>query len=155
MDLTLELDSVASDLLKEFPEVAVRYDVPIEPQAGTFVIRSQHSDLSVESRYTFRIERDYQLIYYSADPQDAIEIMNRYARRCLKGNTLIPILDDSLRYIRINSFGYGLPVKTEMGLYMVMAMMPTELRQARDQETYQKIMKVQFTIKSIEIDAQP
>lgn len=142
MSLLVELDSVASDLMIEFPDSAIKYEIPKEPQSNTFIVRAQVNDFSTESRFTFRIERAYQIIFYHDDPQAALETMDRLARRCLKGEAMIPILDDSLRYIRINSFGYALPVKTESELFSIMAVMPTELRQARDLETYQKIMKV-------------
>jgi hypothetical protein len=57
-------------------------------------------------------------------------------------DAMIPLTDGSLRYIRINSFGFGIPVQTESGLFSIVGVMPTELRQARDQETYQKIMQI-------------
>lgn len=147
MSLLVELDSVASDLLIEFPDAAIKYEIPKEPQMNTFIIRAQTNDFSTESRFTFRIERDYQIIFYSADPQIALEKMDQLARRCMKGETLIPLIDNSLRYIRINSFGYSLPQRTESGeLFAVIGMMPSELRQARDQAAFAKIMSVSARI---------
>lgn len=140
MGIMVELDSVAAAVLSEIPGAAVKYEIPVEPQSGQFIVRAQNSDLSSESLFTFRIERDYQIIFYSDDPQTAVETMDRLARRFMRGDTMIPLADNSLRYIRISGVGFGTPVLTESGLFSILGIMQTELRQARDQEAYTKIM---------------
>ncbi|KTS84480.1 hypothetical protein NS115_03905 [Paenibacillus jamilae] len=146
MGILTELDSVASVVLEAFPESEMKYKVPKEPKTGQFVLRSQKNDLSTESRFTFRIERLYQLIYYSDNPAEALDIMDRLSRQLMRGTTLIPINDGSFRYIRIESFSFSDPVETESGLSAVIASMPTEIRQARDQKTFEKIMQVHARI---------
>ncbi|MGM1023549.1 MAG: hypothetical protein ACQEXV_24185 [Bacillota bacterium] len=146
MSILTELDSVASVVLEAFPESEMKYKVPKEPKTGQFVLRSQKNDLSTESRFTFRIERLYQLIYYSDNPAEALDIMDRLSRLLMRGTTLIPINDGSFRYIRIESFSFSDPVETESGLSAVIASMPTEIRQARDQKTFEKIMQVHARI---------
>jgi hypothetical protein len=147
MSIEVELDSVASVVETEFPGSAIKYMVPKEPKTDTFSIRPQKSDLSTESLFTFRIERLYQLIYFSNDAQKALDVMDKLSRRLLSGTTLIPLNDGSLRYIRIGSFSFSDPVETESGLSAVLATMPTELRQARDQKEFEKIMRVSVRIK--------
>lgn len=146
MGLLAELDSVASVVLTEFPESAIKYKVPKEPKAYQFVIRPQKNDLSTDSRFTFKIERLYQLIYFSDNPEIALDVMDKLSRRLMAGTTLIPINDGSLRYIRIGSFSYSDPVETESGLSAVIASMPTVVHQARDQETFNKVMGLQARI---------
>lgn len=141
MDVIIELDSVASAISAEFPVSAVKYDVPVVPVADTFVVRSQTNDINSETRFSMLIERDYQIIYFSDDLESAIRSIDRLARKCMNGDAVIAI-SGSFRYIRVGSFSYSQPIETENGLYAIVGVMRTELRQARDQPTFDKIMRV-------------
>lgn len=137
-----ELDSVASFITQAFPSSAIKYDIPNEPKANTFVIRTQSTDVQTESRMHVRIERTYQLIFYSDDVQTAFETMDRLSFLTMDGNALIPLNDDSLRYIRVESFSFGNPLETESGLHVVIGVMPTQVRTARTQEIFAKIAEI-------------
>ncbi|MFS0841165.1 hypothetical protein [Paenibacillus sp. 1P03SA] len=146
MDFITELDSVAAVLSAEVPGTDIKYDVPKEPASGQLIIRAQRNELVTESHFTTRIERLYQIIYFSNDPAAAISAMDRLSRKLMFGTTLIPVEDGSFRYIRIESFSFSDPVETESGLAAVIATMPTSIRQARDRETFVKITKLNARI---------
>lgn len=146
MSLIAELDSVAAAVSAVLPDIDIKYSVPNDPKSGHFIIRTQRNELTAESRTIFRIERLYQLLYYAEHSEIALDQIDKLSRHFMAGTTLIPINDGSLRYIRIGSFSFSDPVENESGLKVIIAMMPTELRQARDQATFEKIASIHARI---------
>lgn len=143
-----ELDAIANDVLTLVPDAVIKYEIPKEPKSNLFVIRTQNNGFEKETALTYKIDRAIQVIYYTKDVQTAIDVMESYGRRCLAGNGLLAVNDDSLRYLRIEGFGYSQPLRTENEIYSVVGVLECEVRQARNIETYQKIRSIRATINS-------
>lgn len=142
MGIQNELDSVASFLTSLYPSATIKFAIPKEPKADTFVVRAGVTDISTETRFHMRIERDYQIVYYGVDVGATLERMDHLSRQAMDGRLVIPMLDGSMRYIRVDSFSFSHPTEAEGGLFAAIGVMPTELRQARTQEVFEKIQQI-------------
>jgi hypothetical protein len=114
--------------------------VPRTQTANMFVIRFQGDSRELETAAHYRIDREYQIVYFGADETDVLAKMDALSK-ALYQRKLIGI-KDSLRYIRVESFSFSQPFKTENALYACIGVLSTEVREARDQATYTKIMQV-------------
>lgn len=119
----------------------VKQNVPTTPTADTFVVRFQRDSTESETAYHMLVEREYQLLYFASSVVTVLERMDVIRRKAVN-DLLIPLNDGSLRYIRITGFNVSQPFKNEGGLDVINAVMQAEVRQARDQETYEKMMNI-------------
>lgn len=87
-----------------------------------------------------RRSRDYQIVYYGSNVEEVLTRMDKFERIVLN-NLMIPIAS-SLRYIRVEGFSFGTPMKTESGVDVILGVLQTTVREARDQTTYDKIRHV-------------
>lgn len=142
MSLQNELASVASFVKSVLPPTTqVKYDVPTQPTKDNVVVRMLTTDTESETGYHYRIDRTYQIVVYGADAPSVLDKMDVIMRKANDGKAVIAI-SGSLRYIRIGSFSFGAAFKTESGVYACVGVLPTEVREARTQEQYDKIMHV-------------
>jgi len=142
LSLQNELASVASFVKTVLPAATqIKYEVPTQPTKDNVVVRALTSDFASETGYHYRVERTFQIVAYGADSPSTLDKMDAIARKVNDGKTMIP-MKDSLRYIRCGSFSFGAPFKTESGVYACIGVLHTEVREARTQEQYEKIMHV-------------
>ncbi|QDX93636.1 hypothetical protein EEL30_15825 [Brevibacillus laterosporus] len=141
MSVVTELESVGSFVSAVVPKVALKYDVPKQPTKDTLVVRVQSSSPESETRYHYRIDRDYQIVVYGVDSASALTKMGDIERVLNDKTMLIPV-KGSTRYIRIGAFSFSMTFATEGGLSACIAVLSTEVREARTQEQYDKIMHV-------------
>lgn len=147
MSIVNELNSIYDFLKAAYPTATIeRQDVPESPVANTFVVRLQYNDTQTETRYSYRNDREFQLIYFGKSSVDVLTKVDELSRQFNNGKFAIPIRD-SLRYIRVKGFSFTTPFKSASGVDAVIAILQTETREARDFETYEKIMSVIADIK--------
>ncbi|NHN31131.1 hypothetical protein [Paenibacillus agricola] len=141
MTLVNELGSVEAFVKALFPSVVtVKQTVPLQPVAGTFVIRFQNGSTESETAHHFRNSRDYQLVYFGTSAADVLAKMDAVSS-ALYQTLLIPI-SGSLRYIRVDQFSMSAPFKTDNDVHAIIGVLSTEVRQARTQQVYDKIAQV-------------
>lgn len=114
--------------------------VPAQPTANSLSIRLQSADTETETLYHMARHREYQFVYFGASNVDVITKMDELDRK-LNNDLLIPI-KDSLRYMRVESFSLSQPFKTENGIDAIIGVLSVTVREARDQEQFEKIMNV-------------
>ena len=141
MTLKNEVESVGTFVKSVVPGASLKYDVPTQPTKDNVVVRIQGTESESETGYHYRTDRTYQIVVYGEDALDVQTKMDALRRKCMDGKMAIPI-NGSLRYIRIGSFSFSAPIRTEGGLFACIGVMPTEVREARTQEQYDKIMHV-------------
>ncbi|WP_025846490.1 hypothetical protein [Brevibacillus agri] len=142
MALLNDLSSVGAYVKSALPSsVQLKYEVPTQPTKDNVVVRMLTTDTESETAYHYRVDRTYQVVIYGADSPTVIERMDAVSRKVNDRTTLIPIAG-SLRFIRTNGFGYGAAFRTESGLWACAGVLQTEVREARTQEQYEKIMHV-------------
>ena len=135
--------SVKDFIAEKYPDVnTILQNVPEQPTSNTLVIRFQRDNREIETSFGVVAEREYQIIYFGERAPDVLTVMDGLSRKFLYGRTVIPI-KNSLRYIRVAGFNFGQIFKTEQDtIEACIGVLQTEVREARDQQTYDKIMKV-------------
>ncbi|EMT54715.1 hypothetical protein I532_03885 [Brevibacillus borstelensis AK1] len=137
-----DLESVSVFIESVLPSTAqIKNEVPSKPTKNTVVVRMLTTDTESETRYHYRIDRAYQVVIFGEDSPTVLERMDTVSRKVNDKTTMIPILG-TLRYIRTDSFAYSAAFRTESGLWACVGVLQTEVRQARTQEQYDKIMHV-------------
>lgn len=145
LTLVNDLVSVESFVKATFPTARTEKQTPPKkPSANLFVIRFLNDGRESETAAHFRIDREFQLIYYGSKSEDALTKMDALSK-ALYQRQVIPI-NGTLRYLRVKSFAYSQPFETENDLYACVGILAIERREARDTETYAKIMNVHTTI---------
>lgn len=146
MSVVNELNSIYDMLKGVYPTAGIeRQDVPEVPVANTFVVRLQNNDTQTETRATYRNDREYQLIFFGSSSVDVLTKVDELSRLFNNGKFAIPIRD-TLRYIRVKDFSFTAPFKSASGVDAVIGVVQTETREARDFESYEKIMSVNTTV---------
>jgi hypothetical protein len=115
-------------------------NVPATPNANEYVIRYLLSEQTTETAAHYRLNRDYQIIYFAANEFACITKGDVIAHQ-LNNTDVIP-LKGSDRYMRVGSFSFSQPFKTESGMYAIIGILQLELREARPQATETKIASV-------------
>lgn len=141
MALVNDLLSIEDFVKAQFPTAHTeKQTVPLKPAPNTFVIRYLGESREVETAAHYRIDREYDVVYLGATAADVLTQMDALGR-ALYQTKLIPI-KDSLRYIRVESFSTSQPFETENDLFACIAVLQTEIREARDQAEYDLIQHV-------------
>lgn len=154
MSVINEIASIHDVIKAHFPDSAIkRQDVPANPTANTFIIRLQYDASSAETRGLTLSNREFQIIYFGTSGVDTLKKFEELQKVLMGGNMMIPI-KGSLRYLRVKAFSYGTPSKTAGGVDLVIGVIQTETRTARDRPTYEKIGQVntEITTGTIVID---
>lgn len=147
-DLLNEMVSIKEFIKEVLPDADIKLqNVPEKPTPNTLVIRFQNDNREVETAFHVVAEREYQIICYGDKAPEVLTKMDGLSRKFLYGRTIIPI-KNSLRYIRVAGFSFGRIFKTEQdNLEACIGVLNTEIREARDQQTYDKIMQVSARFK--------
>jgi hypothetical protein len=139
--IVTDIESIEQYVAPLFPAATIYLQyVPTEPTANSLSIRFQGADTSTETAYHMAQRREYQLVYFGASNIDVLTKMDELDRK-LNNDLVIPI-KDSTRYLRVESFSLSQPFKTENGVDAIIGVLAVTVREARDQQEYEKIMNV-------------
>lgn len=141
-----EVESVAAFVSPVFTSAKVSYqNVPVEPAANDLVVRYLSSDNTTETGYHYRLNRDYQIIYFAQNEFACLQKFEALERHI--NDALVIPLKNSDRYLRLESFSFSQPFKTEAGtVAAIIGVLSVHLREARTQTTSEKINNVISTI---------
>jgi hypothetical protein len=142
-----ELESLADFVQALFPDVRIeRQKGPDDIADNSFIVRFLAENQNANENATYVVhERTWQLQYFGTDIQDVLTKTSRLSKHSANLRLLIPI-KDSLRYMRIVSFGASEPFITSNEIDGIMIQISTETREAKDQETFAKIAGVSTVI---------
>ena len=105
--------------------------MPAKYTAGEMSIRYMGDTTTSETGYHYRLDREYQFVYFGTSELDCIRKATALQRK-LNSTHAIP-LKGSSRYIRNGLFSLSQPFKTEGGeVYAVIGVLQAELREARE-----------------------
>lgn len=150
-DLLNELEAVLSYIRGVYPTSGYeRQNMPLQPQANTFVIRFQNSGTRQETALSYVDTREWQIVYIGGiQPFDVGDVLTKAegVKRHTAGafRQVIPVNNEDLRYMRVGSFSFGQPFKLEGGNHAVIGVLTTEVRKARDLPAYEKILQAGVT----------
>jgi hypothetical protein len=139
--IVTDIESIEQYMALLFPTATIYLQyVPSQPTANSLSIRFQGADTGTETAYHIARHREYQLVYFGTSNVDVLTKMDALDRK-LNNDLVIPI-KDSLRYMRVESFSLSQPFKTENGIDAIIGVLAVTVREARDQEQFEKIMNV-------------
>lgn len=149
-----EMGAILAWLRAEFPDIPADQfglqQVPEKPPTDSFYLRFQNDSREHMTSFSIVARREYQVIHFNVLP-DVLARMDSLARKCLYGRMMIPIDEESRRYVRIDSFSFGNVLNTEDrdDLKAVVGVLSVELREARDEKAYEKIRQlfVRYTLR--------
>lgn len=140
-----EIESIA--LLAEplFTASSVYYQrVPTEPSPSELSIRFISSSSDDEASNHYRLERDYQIIYFAENELACLQKMEALERE-LNKKLVIP-LKDSTRFMRVLSFSFSQPFRTESGnAVAIIGILNAAVREGKDLTQYTKIGQIGVT----------
>lgn len=135
MALIEDIVALESFIKAHFPDATTtKQTVPAAPVHNSFVIRFLNDDRETETRYHYRIDREYQIIYFASKAEQVLPKMDTLARMLYE--------TDAIGRMRVESFAFSQPAKTENGIYVSIGILETSVREARTQAQYPKINKV-------------
>lgn len=112
--------------------------LPLKYTAGELSIRYQGDTSTSETGYHYRLDREYQFVYFGASELDCIQKATALQRK-LNSTHAIP-LKGSSRYIRNGLFSLSQPFKTEGGeVFAVIGVLQAEMREARNFDAVPKM----------------
>lgn len=144
--LIKEVESIAAYIESLFPTADIHYQqVPIEPAADTLVIRYIDTQSTSESGFHYRLDRTFQIVYFAKNDFVCMQQTESLESK-LNSGLVIPILGSD-RFLRLESFNLSQPFKTESGtVSAIIGVLSANLREAREQPKYPKIMNVDATV---------
>lgn len=120
--------------------------LPLKYTAGELSIRYMGDTSESETGYHYRLDRQYQFVYFGATELDCIRKVSALQRK-LNSTHVIP-LKDSSRYLRNGSFSMSQPFKTEGGeVYAIIGVLQAEMREAREFVQAPKMHEINVGIK--------
>jgi hypothetical protein len=111
-----------------------KQDVPAQPPPNSFYVRMIDEDRETETRYHFRIDRAYQIVHVASRPDTVLANMDALGSAVYQS--------ELIEHIRVNAFSVSQPAKTENGLFVIIGVLDTSVREARIQTQYPKINNV-------------
>lgn len=145
-DIALEVES-----LRDFVADSTLYTriwmqfLPAKYTAGELVIRNIGSDSESETGYHYRIDREYQFVYFGTTERDCI-VKGSALERKLNSTHVIP-LKGSSRFIRNGLFALSQPFKAEGGeVFGIIGVLQAEMREARQFEQPSKMAAIDSSI---------
>lgn len=135
MGLIDEIVAIEAFIKTKYP--AAKYEkqtVPEKPANDTFVIRFLDDDREKETGVHYRIDREYQVIYFALTPQAILPVMDALSKHVYQ--------TDSIGNFRVESFAYSQPFKMESGIHACIGILTGDVREVIPQKSWPKINNV-------------
>lgn len=122
-----EIGAIESFIQANFPESATgKQTIPKKPIVDTFYIRFLNDDRTTETRYHYRADREYQVIYFAQWPEEVIPKMDALSEALYQTENIAS-------GIRVESFAFAQPVELDSGGYVSIGILEVAVRTARQQ----------------------
>lgn len=143
-DITVEIESLRDYVIDPKYSRIWMQSLPDKFTASELAIRFVGDESTSETGYHYRMDRDYQFIYFGKSERECITVASGLQRRI--NNTDVIKLKGSDRYMRIGQLSVSQPFKTEDGnVFAVIGILPAVVRQAREYEQYPKMSEIDIT----------
>jgi hypothetical protein len=140
VSIVSEITAIETYINNLFPDSSTgKQIIPKNPPVDSFYVRFLSDDRETETRYHFRITREYQIVYYAKWPEDVLPKMDALSATIYQTETIAP-------GIRVDSFGFSQPVKMDSGdIYASIGILSVSVREARVQPNSPLIENVSIT----------
>ncbi|AZU61072.1 hypothetical protein [Neobacillus mesonae] len=141
MTIEKEIESIYEFIKPVFPSAYAHFQkVPTEPVADELSIRYLLGGSETETSYHYRLDHDYQIIYFAEKEVDCISKLSEL-EQLINSAIRIPLIGTD-RYMSVERFGATQPFRMESGVTSVICVLTVQVRQARPQATDSKINNV-------------
>lgn len=135
MSVVDDIVTIETFIKAQFPSaITGKQLVPKQPTANSFYVQLLDESRETETRYHYRVDRTYQIVHFSTRPDAAMANMDTFGRAVYQ--------TELIGHIRVDAFGSSQPAETENGLFAIIGVLETSVREARDQAQYPKINNV-------------
>jgi hypothetical protein len=135
MSVISDMVTIEAFIKTQFPSaITGKQVVPLQPAAGSFYVRMIDEDRTTETRYHYRVDRVYQIVHVTVRPDMVLADMDALGRAIYQ--------DELIGHIRVNAYSVSQPALTDNGLYAIIGILDTSVRESRDQTVYPKIDNV-------------
>lgn len=135
MSVVADMLTLEAYIKAMFPAATTgKQDVPLQPPDNSFYVRMVDEDRETETRYHYRVDRAYQIVHVAKRPDTVLANMDTLGAALYQ--------TELVDHIRVNSFSVTQPVKTENGLFAIIGVLDTSVREPRTQVQYPKINKL-------------
>lgn len=145
-DITQEIETLATYLggVATFARVW-RQHLPLKYTANEMSIRYLGDSSESETAYHFRIDREYQVVYFATTEIACLQRAT-LLQRAINQQIKIPV-KDATGYMSLVSFSISQPFKTDTdGVFAVVGVLQAQVREARYFAPVPKVMNVEATI---------
>ena len=120
--------------------------IPEKYVAGEMIIRYVGDTSVDETGYHYRLDRDYQIVYFGDSELDCLQKASAIQRKV--NNHKQVRLEDSGRYMTLESFSFSQPTKAEGGdVYFIIGILQARVRQARDFSQEEKMWEINIDVR--------
>ncbi|QIG62527.1 hypothetical protein [Sporosarcina phage Lietuvens] len=107
--------------------------LPDKYTAGELSIRYQGDDVTSETGYHYRLDREYQFVFFGTSERDVISYASKVQRRLNSVFKLKIGTADESGYMTLGSFSCSQPFKAEdnVSIYGIIGVLQAEVREAR------------------------
>lgn len=137
MTLISDIVSIDAYIAQKFPTAATfRQTAPLKAAPNTFAIRFQNNVSATETATSWRIEREYQVVYYGgAKAVDTLAVMDALSTALYS--------DKVIAKIRVESFAYSQPFKAaDSDNYVCIGILRAVTREMRSMTEYEATDKI-------------
>lgn len=116
---------------------------PSKYKPNELVIKFIDGDSTSETGYHYRLDREYQIVYFGDSEKACIEVASNLEQQF--NNAEVIKLVDSTRHLRIGSFSMSQPFRTEnKEVYAFIGVLQANVRQARTFGTSPKMEVIEI-----------
>ncbi|MBD2867744.1 hypothetical protein [Paenibacillus arenilitoris] len=142
MSLIDEVNGIAAFIRSKFADAAIyRFEEPELPEQGAFVIQLRQDARRSETRSHTVAERQFAVLYYGQSAETALTVMETLSRFAMNETFVIPA-GETGRHLRLESFTFDSPVRTDNALHKCAGVLQTQTREPIATETYDKMMRI-------------
>lgn len=141
-DISNELESLEYYVhdASDFSKVWLQH-IPDKYTPNELSIRYTGDTSQDETGYHYRLDREYQFVYFGESEFDCIQKASAI-QKVVKNDKAIQI-KDSDKYLRFGSFSFSQPVKAEdSNVHFVIGILQAQVRQARTFTEYEKMKDI-------------
>jgi hypothetical protein len=135
-----DLFAIEAFIKARFPASTTgRQTIPEVPPPDSFYVRFLNDSRETETRYHYRADREYQIVYFAEWPEQIMPKMDTLASALYETEV---VTDD----MRVESFALSQPAKLDSGIYASIGILAVSVRQARIQPVVPLINHIEIKI---------
>lgn len=141
-DTVREINTIADIVASASPFTRIwKQFLPLVYKDGEIAIRWQGDRDTSETNTFYRINRDYQIVYFASSEAKCLGVASEI--RCTLAQTIKTEIEDTGDYMTLGPFSFSQPFKTDTdGVFSVVAILQVEVREGRLKPVFEKMAEI-------------